>query len=338
MTVPSSTSSSSDRLWIRTWVLSLALVIVLVGGWEAFWRARGFTPSISDTWDLWAAARRRVGDDGSAAVALIGSSRIQLAIDPDAFVAATGWSRPVQLAIPMAPAIPVLEDLAYDPSFTGTVICGVNPLMLFSGDGFNQELAIAYLDHYRETTAAGAFEQSLRAASQRGLVSRLPALFPAQLRRALQDRKWPEPHYIVTTQERFALADFQLIDLRTHNYLAAASREKWLRRVFTEEELLARVAEIEELVQMVRAKGGKVVFVRLPTSLHIRKDEARWYPRGRFWDVFSDNTSALTIHFEDFPELARYRPPDGEHLGKRSASRFSSDLGRILLRELEDGR
>ena len=54
-----------------------------VCAWEIFWRRRGFVPWVRDDWPAWALARRSPRLRGKAAVALVGASRLQVALDPD---------------------------------------------------------------------------------------------------------------------------------------------------------------------------------------------------------------------------------------------------------------
>ena len=53
----------------------LVLVALLLGGWEAYWRAFGVTPSIRNTLGLWAIQRRRIDAGEGDATVLLGASR-----------------------------------------------------------------------------------------------------------------------------------------------------------------------------------------------------------------------------------------------------------------------
>ena len=86
----SSISSSNDRLpaglWIRSWVLALAMTIAFLGSWEGMWRLRGFVPSMDAVEvDAWIVARRKVRADSTV---LLGTSRLQSAVDPHEWASA----------------------------------------------------------------------------------------------------------------------------------------------------------------------------------------------------------------------------------------------------------
>ncbi len=72
----------------------------------------------------------------SAAVAIVGDSRILFDTDLDRFEALTG-ARPVQLAIHGTSALTLLEDAADNPNFKGLLIVGLADTMFFQPfDGY----------------------------------------------------------------------------------------------------------------------------------------------------------------------------------------------------------
>ncbi|MGY8805653.1 MAG: hypothetical protein ACKVK6_15640 [bacterium] len=44
-------------------------------------------------------------------------------------------------------------------------------------------------------------------------------------------------------------------------------------------------------------------------------------------------SSGTSIHYEDDPVLARFSPPDGDHLGRMRAEEFSLRLGEVLVKK-----
>ena len=75
----------------------------------------------------------------------------------------------------------------------------------------------------------------------------------------------------------------------------------------------AGVGRIEDMVSRIQRRGGKVVFVRCPTSGPYREIEERYFPRARFWDVLARETSAASMHFEDVPGM-QFVCAEGSHL------------------------
>ncbi len=339
--MPSSTSSSerpdTDRAgWIATGALTVALVLVTLGSWEGFWRQRGFTPSARDNAFLWASIRRQLDDAGSDVAAIIGSSRIQLGLNLDVFADATGWPKPHQLAIAMGPTVPMLRHLAVDGDFSGLVIAEINERLFFEDKRSLDWVVGAYLREYRDFGFADAFELGLRARVQETFAFRLPDLGPGPLRMALREGSWPHPDHISVKSDRSRYADFDLLpDLDARKNRTAQLRKQSKARFLSPEALAKWLDHVESLVSKLRARGGDVVLLRLPTSGFILENERETVPRTRYWDVLAARTSALAIHFEDYPSLAKFRTPDGGHLDQADARVFTRAFGEILVRALE---
>jgi hypothetical protein len=79
-------------------------------------------------------------------------------------------------------------------------------------------------------------------------------------------------------------------------------------------------------VEKLRARGGKVVFVRLPVSGGLKALEDRTTPRDQTWDPLLQGTGAPGIYFEDFPELAAFHCPEWSHLSAGDSVEFSKRL------------
>ncbi len=118
--------------------------------WEIRCRAWGYAPTLNDTPDLWAQRRNAVQP---SSIVIIGDSRPFFDLDLDQLEQGLG-RRPIQLALPGTCAYPVLADLANDPSFHGTVICSVVPLMFFAPGGPLVENSERALKRYHKGTWA----------------------------------------------------------------------------------------------------------------------------------------------------------------------------------------
>ena len=59
------------------------------------------------------------------------------------------------------------------------------------------------------------------------------------------------------------------------------------------DELREVVGKDSFVISKIESRGGRVVFVHLPSSLHILEYERRWFQRDRFWNVFAEQTSAI---------------------------------------------
>jgi hypothetical protein len=316
--------------WSRTWWLTSVLLFVAIGGAELAWRSGGHRPSVVDDLDLWSLQRSRIGDH-ERTVALVGNSRMQLGFASDVFRDRFPDHRLVRLEAPLRHTLSALRDLAEDADFRGVVIASVAAPWLRRGiyPDLSEEI-----DHYRR-------HFNWNAATNRHVASfiqaRLASVNPnlnlreVALRRVKQGQ-WPDPLHVVTHTDRARLGDFRRHSKleQAKNYLAVVTRERERTHHLSPVELLEQLAEIEPLVAQIRARGGRVAFVRFPSSGRIRRIDEKQYPKREYWDRFAARTAAPTLHYLDVPSLAEFECPDGIHLDERDAPRFTG----LLLDEL----
>jgi hypothetical protein len=298
--------------------------------WEIFWRRRGFSPWVRDDWPAWAVARRSPLLIGKQALALVGASRLQTALDPDILSAVTGC-RPVMLAVDGCSPLAVLSDLAADPAFTGTVICSLMPVWLAEPDGADDRSA-KWIRKSRRLPGWAVWPWRLWIGCQGTLACLSPDLTPARILAAAKTGAWPLPHRAPMAPDRFRRLDTQKADLEQLR-LARRRREAAIHaaaRPLPPEPFEKRLARIEASVAAIQRRGGRVIFLRLPSSGAVREMEERTWPRTRYWDRLAAGTAAWPLHFEDHPQLTAFECPDDSHLGADDARRFTRELVGIL--------
>ena len=331
-----STSSSSERVpqggWLRTWIIALALTATLVAGWEWFVRARGLGDvAVTDSAELWIAERERAASLGDEALILVGASRMQSGLDLDVLADVTGL-QPVQLAISAAPLMPVLRHVAIDPAITGTVVVSMDmPSLRIVDDASQADLWTSAYDDFKAGRTAVFYqpvENRLRQLLDALLESFSRNARPHQLILASTTRS-----YVRTLPDRSQRLDYSKVD-RDAAYqrrLRLASDGESSPYLFEIKGIDDRFGEIQSLVATIQARGGRVVFVRLPSARRIREIEEIMYPRDVYWDKFAALTSARTIHFADYPELQGFDLPDGVHLDASEQPAFTRALAGILV-------
>jgi hypothetical protein len=316
--------------WGIVYATAGVLLLLACGGWETLWRWRGFTPTCADGPMLWAAERDHAANGSGAAVVVLGTSRIQLALDPEAFVEATGWQRPVQLAISGAMTLPVLQHLAADPAFRGTVIMEINPVTEFDRTRRFRAVSAEWLAAYGRASFADPVERRLRTAVQMALVSRQPQLSLRQVVHAVRTRRWPAPPFVILSCERFARADRRLAAPAQASPAALAAGLRLSAAAMDEPQLQALIAETRAAVARIARRGGRVVLVRAPSSGVVRAFERERFPRARYWNVFVRGIGVPGVHFEDDPEMAGLECFDDSHLDAPSRPRFTRALAAAI--------
>ena len=129
--MPSSTSSFDFQRpipalpWRGLLLATLLATVLGTIAWEIRARSLGYAPMLNDTSDLWADWREKVQPDS---LVIIGDSRALFDLDLDALEQGLGH-RPIQLALVGSCAYPILENLANDEKFHGTVIASIIPAM-----------------------------------------------------------------------------------------------------------------------------------------------------------------------------------------------------------------
>jgi hypothetical protein len=336
--VPLFTSSSKERIqenfsrpvWLHTWLLTIALVLICLGGWESFWRLQGYIPTVEDDWGLWAAIRRQTKQQESGTVVLIGASRIQLGLHPDVFSRATNI-RPLMLAIDGNSPLPVLQNLAEDPEFSGLVICSLIPQWL-AEKKTTRRRAAKWIRKYRRQKWSSRLETQLATGVQQLFVFRFPGLSPGRVWRHLVHDERLKKVYAPMRPDRYRPADYSRTDLpRLKEAREKRARQQALSTIpLTPTVFKERIEQIQQWVEKIQQRGGQVVFLRMPSTGAIREIEAATWPRHRYWDVFAAQMDGLTVHFEDYSTLADFPCPDGSHLDSNNAALFTEALVQIL--------
>jgi hypothetical protein len=322
-------------------------VALLVTAWEGYVRALGYEPATDDGPDLWAYWREQVEGVGSGQIIIAGDSRPLLDIHLATFEEVTGV-RPIQLSIVGSHPLPVLESLADDEAFSGTVLVGVLPWLFFNPYG--ETKAREWIKRYGEWSPAqrfgfraGAFLESRLAFLQQDdlalsrLVGRLPlgqrdgvVPPPPYLYDLDLDRQARIPRLVLSSPERLAV--LKALWLRIFQRpavpepLTAEQFQELLERAWVE--LLGRVRRSAD---RIRERGGRVIFVRFPSSGALRQLEDEVTPRAQFWERVLTDTASPGVHFEDDPGLSGFACPEESHLSPDDAIVFTRRLARLLV-------
>lgn len=336
--MPSSISNSSDRAkkylknnnWF-TMLLSVGVVyFLIVGSYEAFWRYRGFVPSINDDWPIWSSIRRQANNNEKAIV-LVGASRILLGIDPA--ILKQKVKRPVlMLAIDGSNPLPILAHLANDPDFYGDVICSLPPYWLAGDDSSSDDRTEKWLRKYSSQALSSIVETRLSLFVQANLVFRYSGLSPAKLWEKWQEGETINPPYAPMRPDRYRLADYSQTDL-TSLREARVQRTLELHKkgyMLDPVQFMQRISMIQESVDSITSRGGDVLFISLPTCGQVKEIEETYVPKHKYWDVFAQKINASALHSDADLHFKDFSCTDGSHLNYDDAAHFTYVLGSVL--------
>lgn len=330
--------------WRGITVIVALLVMAAAGAWEFYVRSAGYAPTLNDTEDLWVQVRRNVKPES---LVVIGDSRPLFDIDLDELEHAFG-KRPLQLALAGSCAYPVLNDLANDETFHGTVICSIVPGLYFAPGGPLLETSEKALRRYKNQTLAQ------RAGHHLGMWLEEHVAFLKQEDLTLEQllKKLPipnRPHALVppTFPPYFQTVDRERRTRMTEQCakpgeLQSRIQQIWLPlftppppptyvpiEAFIENVHKAiedRFSNTAKAVEKLRARGGKIVFVRFPNSGELKALEEKLNPRARDWELLLKVTKTPGVYFEDYPDLAGFTCPEWSHLSAGDSVEFSKRL------------
>lgn len=327
--------------------MAAVIAFALFAAWECLLRSRGLLPDFDyDDQQMWAAQRARVGRDGGKQLVFIGSSRMLAGLHGETLnemVTDRGW---VQLALDDSTPAPVLRDLLADESFSGVIVCD----LYFGIDGEARDAQV-YVDFFHESWN---WAQALDFAVNREVSGRFAARASRNslvryLSRELVEALYHppgsggEPHKSVirsTAPVRFDRTNNFDFSLPYYGFLvenevpmfrdqakafyADPTPERDGSRTYFD-----RIRELEPAIAAFEQRGGKIAFVRLPSTLNGYPSYAADMRRDS-WDAWATMTHATTIHYLDVAGMRDLQTPDASHVDKADAPK----LTRALVEEL----
>ena len=328
----STSNSDADRSkWLKAWLLAACLVVLIIAAWEGTLRREGHEPAYSDNRPLWMSARHKLTRPDESVVAILGASRIQRAIDID--LLSDRINRPVvQLAIEASSGLPVLENLAADPRFRGTVIFSITPAFSFNQRASKLDVGFQgrWISAYMRQSRSRRLEQELRL-SVRGLFAfRSAGAALSQIVTGIIDTgQFPGPGFKTIHRNRFVSIDQSKLPVEvSQEGIVALYRENSI--AYDSESYADVLQYFSTLADLLKAKGCRIFVVRLPSEGAVLDYELDEYPQVTFWEQLQHQVDANFIHFQDYPELEGYLSPDGSHIAAEKASDFTKQFAAIL--------
>jgi hypothetical protein len=333
---------TSDHL--KAGWLALTLVVLFLFCWEFYWRSQGFKISINDDESLWTSTRKGIYQASTGRPVIIGSSRAKFDIDLPTWTKSSGFE-PVQLALVGTSPRPVLTNLGNDPKFNGTVLVDVTEGLFFTNDGSPMEgEAKKRLEYYPKWS----YSQQISFYLNNFLESFLVFLDINRFTLSSLLKRLPipsRPGVFVFPNFPLAMSEtrYNRQEVFSDGFLADTSVQHGVQYVWSYlgmtnpnlpavsgDTLTHIFADVKHSVDKIKARGGKVLFLRMPSSDPVLTTEQKVFPRKLYWDRLLQETGSTGIHFEDYPELAKYNCPDWSHLTPADAQTFTADLIKII--------
>jgi hypothetical protein len=292
----------------------------------------------------WAEERRRLDEpDHGYRVLLLGSSRMLWGADLDILEQALG-TRPLQLAIAGTGPALMLRGIVENTDFDGLVLVGVTPFL------FNRlDEGIFGKEALRWYAGASPSEYSGH---------RIHSFLSAHLGFLDDGFKLFElvDHY-TNFPDRDGVWDLNAGEWKLGRHLADRQTDMWapveVEGSFDNEQILAfwmtglgrepeppeRMEEMAQtavefftpLVEQLRARGGDIVFVRMPSKGRYLEHALATNYRELTWNSMAERIDAVWINTMDYDELSsELEIPEWSHLSRRSQDDFSRRIVPVL--------
>ncbi len=331
--------------WKGVLTAVVALTVAAATGWEVYARSQGYKPSLNDTPDLWAQTRETVQPNSFV---LVGTSRMLFDADLDILEKAFG-QRPVQLALAGSSPYPVLEDLAKDTSFHGTVIVDIVPAMFLAPAGPPMEVSQKALARRRDWNLAQRWSHQLgMLLEERVAFLKQEDLTLGQLlkRLPIPDRADAAigpalPPYFFTVDrdrrgrmfEEAAIVGSPLQQRVAHGWLPLFTLPPPPKFIPPEQfgammgqMIEQRFKDTQKHVAALRARGARVVFVRMPVDPILIEKEEQIVPLAAGWGRLVAENGVPAINFADHAELSAFKLPEWSHLSAPDSVEFTRRL------------
>lgn len=322
-------------------LVALAVSLAGISAWELYWRSQGYWPTLNDDKELWAVHRARVEEATEKDFVILGSSRAYFDLQAGAFESATG-RKPIQLSATGSSPLPSFHDLVHHSDFRGTVILGVTPAIFFSTT-FPQappwERIQNKVDYFHERTHAQRLNYPLSSFLQQNLVFM-----------SGDEEEWIDDIDLKALLQRIRLGNRtgapQMPPFYFFGDVSPGRNMRMTPQTVTDTALANSVARVWAFfgkgapppdkdatmafflsdLETFRARGGKLILVRCPSSGGLREAEKQITPRADFWDDLVARAQVPAYHFEDYESLKGLTCPEESHLSGPDADYFTQTL------------
>lgn len=321
-------------------LLMLVLVILSLAGWEYFWRSHGFPVAYNDDEALWAKNRKQVYAPQDKATVFIGSSRIEFDLDIPTWEQTTG-EKAVQLGLHGSNPRQALVNLSNDEKFNGKLVIDVTEGLFFgTWEDHGMSSRMKFL---KEATPAQKVSAQLGFGLESQFVFLDKDMFSLNallLDLRIPNRKGIQPDGIFP--KKFSYVNFRRQEIMTDEFAKDTAMQRQVTNLWTMWGALDKTHgvtgdtlqkifdEVKTAVGKIKARGGKVIFTRTPSSGGYWDNEPIQFPRAEYYDKLLAVTGCAGIHFKDYPDMANFICPEWSHLKKSDAVLYTTALIKAL--------
>jgi hypothetical protein len=329
----------------RAGLFALLITFITILSWEIHLRNQGNKISYDDNEALWADKRAMVYEPSDKATVFAGSSRIKYDLDIPTWIDLTG-QQAIQLANVGSNPRLVLQDLANDENFKGNLIVDVTEGVFFSEVAFYDWRTKKKIAYYKDRTPTERFSFqvnhvlesqfvfldqdnfSINAMLDNASIPPRPGVFPGLY--------FPMGFTLVNFERQSYMTPYFVADTNQQNVV----RGIWSYGLHQREGPPMSSGKLDSIfysvkmdVDKIAARGGKVLFVRPPSSGPFKEAELKGFPRAAYWDRLLSYTGCKGVHYSDYPATADLICPEWSHLCPADAVIYTKSLVKALKEE-----
>ena len=333
----------TDKTLLKPALMALVIIVTVVTIYENYLRNQNVRISYDDGPAMWADQRAKADCLQDERVVFIGSSRIKFALDIPTWEKQTGL-KAVQLAMVGSSPVPVLKDLGNDLNFKGKLIIDVTEFLFFSNMPQHSDTPNKNINYFHDQTPAqkAGFELNQMLESQLVILDKdnislnaaldglqIPSrkgvfmmpIFPLQFDRSTSDRQsYMTDAFLASPKEIHQVQGIW----HFFGEMAKAAPP------ISEMEIVEILKTVKLATDKIKARGGKVLFLRTPSSGPLAQGEKMGFPKEKFWARLLNETHCYGIHYEDYLGLNGFVCPEFSHLKLQDATVFTKNLTAIL--------
>ena len=337
--------------WLSLGGRALGITLLFVLLWEGYWRNQGYTPTLNDSKEAWTLIREKITDRPEQTV-LIGASRMLYDFNLYTWQKARS-ELPLQLSTVGTNASVYLKHIATETKFRGLLMVGITPPLFFVPKGLPVETPSAAIQFHKQFTLAQRlshylyipFDLTLGFLQETDLpLQKLFEKIPIQNRIHVQIPPALPPHFLdLDVNRQGAMTKKMESETEYQEFV----QQVWMP-LFTPppppkdvpvekfKKLFAAhvdhvIAATAQHIKTIQQRGGKVVFIRFPSTEGVRELENKFAPREAFWDrLVNESKPDQAIHFEDHPTLQNFDCPEWSHLTSEDAKKYTQELLKII--------
>ena len=327
---------------LKAVMLLLLLVAAFTISWEMMWRNKGFEATYNDDKVLWAEKRKEVYKPQNDATVFIGSSRIKFDLDIPTWRTYTGEDA-VQLAVVGTSPRMLLQDLANDENFRGKLVIDITEVLFFSQNPAFHKSAKDAIAFYKDQTPTQKLSSKINLLLESKLVfleerkfalnALFNDLFIPNRPGVFSMPPFPKGFELTTSDRQTYMSESFLSDTNAINWQTGI----WKGLILGDktppvrgDALVEIFSEVKTAVDKITSRGGKVIFVRTPSSHMFAEAENMGFPRENYWNKLLDYTNTDGIHFKDFDETKDLLCPEWSHLSREQAIDYTIHLVKVL--------